>query len=34
MVSHHLVKFGDHRHSGSGGMMFLVVEVQDFTCPC
>ena len=26
MVSHHPVKFGGHRHCGSGDIMFLVVE--------
>ena len=34
MVSHHLAKFGGHRHCGSGDVMFLVVEGQDSTCPC
>ena len=34
MVSHHLAKFGGHRHCGSGDMMFLVVEEQGSTCPC
>ena len=33
-VSHHPVKFGGHRHCGSGDMMFLVVNEQDFTCLC
>ena len=31
-VSQHSVKFGDHRHCGNGGIMFLVVGEQDFTC--
>ena len=29
MVGHHPNKYGDHRHRGSGDMMFLVVESQD-----
>ena len=32
MVRHHPVKFGGHRHCGSGDIMFLVVEEQDSTC--
>ena len=32
MVSHHTTKFGDHRYCGSGDMMFLVVEGQNYTC--
>ena len=28
MVNHHPGKFGDHRHCGSGDIMFLVVEEQ------
>ena len=32
MVSHHTVKFGGHRHCGSGVMMLVVVEEQDSTC--
>ena len=31
MVSHHPAKFTDDRHYGSGDLMFLVVEKQDFT---
>ena len=30
MESHHPAKFGDHRHCGSGDIMFLVVEEQYF----
>ena len=26
MVSHHLTKLGDHRHCGSGDIMFLLTE--------
>ena len=29
MASHHL---GDHRHCGSGDIMFLVAEQQNFRC--
>ena len=29
MVSQHPAKFRDHKHCGSGDMMFLVVEKQD-----
>ena len=29
MVSQHPAKFRDHKHSGSGDMMFLVEEKQD-----
>ena len=32
MVSHHPAKFGGHRHSASGDIMFLVVERHDSTC--
>ena len=32
MVSHHLPKFGGHRHCG-GEYIFVAVEGQDFTCP-
>ena len=31
MVSHHPARFGGRRHCGSG-VMFLMVEVLDFTC--
>ena len=34
MVGHHPAKFAAHMHSGSGDMIFLVVERQDSTCPC
>ena len=34
MLSHHPDMFGSHGHSGSGDMMFLVVEGQDSTCHC
>ena len=33
MVSHNPAKFGGHRHCGSGNMMFVVDEGQDYTCP-
>ena len=29
MVSHHPAKFGEHRHCGSGGLMFLVAEEEN-----
>ena len=32
MVSHHPAKFGDHRHCGSGDIMFLVAEEQNSRC--
>lgn len=32
MVSHHLAKSAGHVQSGSGDLVFLVVEEQDFTC--
>ena len=32
MVIHHPDKFSDHRHCGSGDIMFFVVEKQDYTC--
>ena len=32
MVSHHPVKFGDHRHCGSGDIMFLVAEEENSRC--
>ena len=32
MVSHHLLRFGGHRHC-VGEYTFVVVEGQDFTCP-
>ena len=32
MVSHHLAKFSDHRHCGSGDIMFLVVEGENSRC--
>ena len=28
MVSHYFEKFGDHRHCGSGDIMFLVAEEE------
>ena len=33
MESYHPVKFGCHSHCGSLGMMFLVIEEWDWTCP-
>ena len=30
MVSQHPATFGDHKHCGSGDMMFLAVEKQEF----
>ena len=32
MVSHHPTKFGDHRHCGSGDIMFLVAEKENSRC--
>ena len=32
MVSHHSAKFGDHRHCGSGDIMFLVAEGENSRC--
>ena len=32
MVSHHSAKFGDHRHCGSGDIMFLVAEEENSRC--
>ena len=32
MVSHDPLKLGGPRYYGSGDLMFLVVEEQDFTC--
>ena len=32
MVSHHPAEFGDDRHCGSGDIMFLVAEEEDFRC--
>ena len=32
MVSHHPTKFGDHRHCGSGDIMFLVAEEENSRC--
>ena len=32
MVSHHLAKFCDHRHCGSGDIMFLVAEEENSRC--
>ena len=32
MVSHDPPKLGGPRYYGSGDLMFLVVEEQDFTC--
>ena len=29
MVSHHSAKFDDHRHCGSGDIMFLVAEEEN-----
>ena len=34
MVSHHPAKFGDHRHCGSGDIMFLVAEEENSRCSC
>ena len=34
MVSHHPAKFGDHRHCGSGDIMFLVAEEENSKCSC
>ena len=34
MVSHHPEKFGDHRHYGSGDIMFLVAEEENSRCSC
>ena len=34
MVSHHSAKFGDHRHCGSGDIMFLIAEEQNSRCSC
>ena len=33
MVNHHPAKFGGSRHCGSGDMMLLAIEGQDFTWP-
>ena len=33
MVSHQPVKFGYHRHCGSGDMFLVVEEGEDFTSP-
>ena len=32
MVSHHPAKFGDHKHCGSGDIMFLIVEKENSRC--
>ena len=32
MVSHHLVKFGDHRRCGSGDIMLLVAGEENSRC--
>ena len=32
MVSNHPAKFGNHRHCGSGDIMFLVAEEQNSRC--
>ena len=32
MVSHHVAKFGDHRHRGSGDIMFLIAEEENSRC--
>ena len=32
MISHHLAKFGDHRHCGSGNIMFLLDEEENSRC--
>ena len=32
MVSHHSAKFGDHRHCGSGDIMFLAAEEENSRC--
>ena len=34
MVSHHPEKFGDHRHCGSGDIMFSVAEKENSRCSC
>ena len=34
MVSHHPAKFGGDRHSGRGGIMFLVAEEEHPRCSC
>ena len=34
MVSHHPAKFSDHRHCGSGDIMFLVAEKENSRCSC
>ena len=32
MVSYHLVKFGGHRHCGSGDIMLLLAEGKNSRC--
>ena len=32
MVSHHSAKFSDHRHCGTGDMIFLVAEEENSRC--
>ena len=32
MVNHHPAKFRDHRHCGSGDVMFLVAEKENSRC--
>ena len=32
MVTHHSAKFGDHKHGGSGDIMFLVAEEETSRC--
>ena len=32
MISHCPAKFGGHRHCGSGDIMLLVAEEEDFRC--
>ena len=32
MVTHRPAKFGDHRHCGSGDIMFLVAEEENSIC--
>ena len=32
MVSHHHAKFGDHRHCGSGNILFLVAKEENNRC--
>ena len=32
MVSHHPAKFGNHKHRGSGDILFLVAEEEKSRC--